>query len=479
MWLGKNRINKSLTVFLFAHVIIWTLVPSISNNNLPLDTIEALAWGSNLDWGFNKHPPLSAFVVKFFYQIFANQDWVYYLLSQLFVVLAFFVVFKFSKDFFKNPALSLISVLLLEGIYFYNFTTPEFNVNVCQIPFWALTVYYCWQGIKKNDNVSWLLFGFFGALGILSKYLFIYLLIGLDVFFIYLIVNKKIDLKCLVSLVSFFLVLTPHFFWLVENDYITITYALHRTGIDSSDLLNHLYYPSTFLLKQIGILLPFLIMLLFVISKFKKKLNFKDKKLLFLLIINITPIALIFLTSLIVGIKIRTMWMTPFYLFIGTLFIYIFENQINLKKLKFFSFIFIFLFILSPAIYLYVSVTEKDKRTDYPGKNIAQSVNYEWKKIKENNPKKIKSESINYIGWDEWYAGNLSYNIKGTKVLMVKFVDQLFETEDKNYILIQKNEKPKEVCELFKIKDNEFLSRYFFIDEHHVCFITNLKWMNK
>ena len=25
-------------------------IPSISNTNLPLDTIEALAWGSNLDW---------------------------------------------------------------------------------------------------------------------------------------------------------------------------------------------------------------------------------------------------------------------------------------------------------------------------------------------------------------------------------------------------------------------------------------------
>ena len=33
--------------------------------------------------------------------------------------------------------LSLISVLLLEAIYFYNFTTPEFNVNVCQLPFWS------------------------------------------------------------------------------------------------------------------------------------------------------------------------------------------------------------------------------------------------------------------------------------------------------------------------------------------------------
>ena len=68
----KNDVHKTLIIFLFAHLIIWTAVPSISNNNLPLDTIEALAWGSSLDWGFSKHPPLSAFVVEVFYQIFGS-----------------------------------------------------------------------------------------------------------------------------------------------------------------------------------------------------------------------------------------------------------------------------------------------------------------------------------------------------------------------------------------------------------------------
>ena len=168
----KIDINKSLILFLFAHLIIWTLVPSISNTNLPLDTIEALAWGSNLDWGYNKHPPVSAWVVKGIFQIFGNQDWVYYFLSQLFVVVAFFVVFKFSEDFFKKKIFSLISVLLLEAIYFHNFTTPEFNVYVAQLPFRALAVYFCWKSFKNNDVLSWLLFGIFLALGLLSHYLF-------------------------------------------------------------------------------------------------------------------------------------------------------------------------------------------------------------------------------------------------------------------------------------------------------------------
>jgi len=148
MQIKKNIFNRNLIIFLFLHTIIWVLVPSISNVNLPLDTIEALAWGSNLDWGYSKHPPISAFVVEFFYRIFGSKDWAYYFLSQIFVVLSFIIIFKFCEDFFKDSMHSLISVLLLEGIFFYNFTTPEFNVNVCQLPFWHYPFFIFGKGLK-------------------------------------------------------------------------------------------------------------------------------------------------------------------------------------------------------------------------------------------------------------------------------------------------------------------------------------------
>ena len=175
MGIRKINIRNVLPIFLFSHIVIWTVVPSISNGNLPLDVIEAIAWSDGWPLGWDKHPPLSSWFPGLFFQIFGNQDWSYYLLSQIFVILAFFVVWKFSEDFFNNKSYCLISVLLLEGIYFYNFTTPEFNVNVCQLPFWALTVYYSWSSYKKNNINSWILFGVFAALGFLSNiYLFIY-----------------------------------------------------------------------------------------------------------------------------------------------------------------------------------------------------------------------------------------------------------------------------------------------------------------
>ena len=405
----NRNINNIFFIFALSHLIIWVLVPSLTNKNLPLDTIEALAWGSNLDLGFNKHPPMSAFFSEVFFQIFGSQDWVFYLLSQIFVLIAFYYVFKLSHEILQNIKLALISVLLLESIYFYNFTTPEFNVNVCQLPFWSLLVYYSWKiyEIKEIKFVDCFLIGLFAALGFLSKYLFIYILLSVDLLFIWLIFIKKIkkfDFKYLISVEVFIILLVPHIIWLFENDFVTILYGLKRTGLESSGILDHFKFPLIFLVKQIGLLIPFFILIFLLVKKIKFKLNFKDKRLIFLIFINICPIILMFITSAITGSKIRTMWMTPFYLFFGVLFVYILKSQINLKKMNSFLYVFLFLFFLSPILYTFESIINKDKRTDYPGNDIAAKVQITW----DQN----FVEEIEFVTGNEWKAGNLSYHLK-------------------------------------------------------------------
>ena len=397
-------INKKLFIFLSTHLIIWTLVPSITNNNLPLDTIEALAWGSNLEWGFNKHPPMSAFTVELFYQIFKNQDWSYYLLSQIFVITSFYIVYKFAEEFLENKSHAFFSILLLEGIYFYNFTTPEFNVNVCQLPFWSLTVLYAWKCIKYDKLKDYLLLGLFIACGLLSKYLFAYLVLSVGLLFTYLIVReKKIRTKSLVIVPTFLLLLWPHLMWLVDSNYITVTYGLNRTG-GEANLLSHLTQPIIFLGKQLGILIPFALMSFFIIPKLKTNIRFADRKFVFLLFVNLTPLALVFLTSMAMGIKIRTMWMTPFYLFFGVFVIYIFQSKISINNLKKFYYTFIFLFFLSPFTYGYISLTKDNKRTDYKGQEKAILVK---KKLTD-----LGYENISSIQGNEWLVGNLCYNLK-------------------------------------------------------------------
>ena len=408
-----NVLNRNISniffIFVLSHIIIWTLIPSLTNQNLPLDTIEALAWGSNLDWGFDKHPPMSAFFSEVFFKIFGSKDWAFYFLSQIFVGVAFFYVFKFANEILNSVKLSLISVLLIESIYFYNFTTPEFNVNVCQLPFWSLVVYYTWKIYDAKDIkfLDCFLVGFFAAVGFLSKYLFIYLLISISILFFYLIFFKKIkkfDFKLFLIIEVFLIMLVPHFIWLYDNDFITFVYGFKRTGLEEYNILNHIYFPFTFILKQIGILIPFLFLSWILIKRFKFKINMKDKRVLYLLSINILPFLLILITSIVTGSKIRTMWMTPFYLFLGVLVVYIFNAQINLKKINSFLCGFLILFFLSPALYIYISISQNDKRTDYPGKEIAAKTQIVWDKD--------FNKEIEFVTGDEWKAGNLSYHLE-------------------------------------------------------------------
>ena len=405
--LNKN-INNIFFIFAITHLIIWTMIPSLTNSNLPLDTIEALAWGSNLDWGFSKHPPMSAFFSEVFFNIFGSQDWAYYLLSQIFVVISFYFVFKFAFEILGNIKLSLFSVLLLEAIYFFNFTTPEFNVNVCQLPFWSLVIYYSWKiyDAKEIHFYDCFLIGLFAAIGFLSKYLFVYLLLSISLLFIYVIYKKfkNFDFKYLIIIEIFLVLLVPHLIWLFDNDFITVSYGLKRSGLEESEILNHIKYPITFLLKQLGILIPFFFLMWLLIKKIEIKFNFDDKKFLFLLSISILPIFLIFITSAITGSKIRTMWMTPFYLPLGIFSIYLFRSQINLKNINSFLVGFLFLFFLSPSLYAYISIIKTDKRTDYPGKEIAAKVQFTWEQDFE--------EEIEFVTGDEWKAGNLSYHLK-------------------------------------------------------------------
>ena len=409
MVIYKKQIKIFFYIFLAIHLILWTVIPSLTNSNLPLDTIEALAWGSNLDWGFSKHPPMSALFVEIVYSVFGSNDWAYYLLSQIFIVFSFFIVFQLSKEILGNENSALVSVLLLEGIYFYNFTTPEFNVNVCQIPFWVLTVYYSWkifnQKIPKFKDC--ILVGIFAAGGFLSKYLFIYLLISIDLFFIYLIFfkkDRKFHFNYVFTLEVFLVLLIPHIIWLFNNDFITITYGLTRSSADVSTILDHFFYPLIFVFKQVGILIPLFVMFYFLTKKFKLNYSLKDKNLLFLLSINILPIVLILLTSMLMGSKIRTMWMTPFYLFFGVFIVYLLKSRINFKQINSFLMGFLFLFFLSPMVYAYISISQSDKRTDYPGKEIALKTQVIWDQDFD--------KEIQFVTGDEWKAGNLSYHLK-------------------------------------------------------------------
>jgi 4-amino-4-deoxy-L-arabinose transferase-like glycosyltransferase len=452
---GKEK--KIFYLLCLYHLIIWTLVPYFSNKNLPLDVIEALAWGQDFDLGYNKHPPLSAWIPGLLFKIFGNNDWVYYLLSQIFIVISFIFLWKLSSFFLKKKIQILLSVLIIEGIAFYTFETPQFNVNICQIPLWIGTIYFFLKSIKNNKIADWIFLGTFSALGFLTKYIFAYLLISLFFYLIYIFfIRKKINFNFLYTVVIFFLITAPHFQWLIRNDFTTIYYALKRGGLNEFNIYNHLLNPFKFLINQISILLPFLLLIYFLIKKIKIKLPFDNQKFIFLLFSFILPFFLILITSMVTGSRIRTMWMIPFYSLVGVFFIFLYQDSINLKKLKSFNILLIIFLIISPTLYSLRSIYN-DSRTGYEGKKIALQIEKEWKTISK--------DEISNVGFSEWYAGNLSYHLSNRPKVFLEENNNFYK---KPAVIIARDIGPS-LCNRKNTNVKNIV--YKKIDNHDVCFI--------
>ena len=180
-------------------------------------------------------------------------------------------------------------------------------------------------------------------------------------------------------------------------------------------------------------------MLSIIVKKLKFKINLKDKKVFFLISINLIPILLILITSILTGANIRTMWMTPFYLFFGTLFLYLLKQKIELKKIKKFYYVFLFFFILSPVTYLGVSLADSTKRTDYPGKEISRLVQNKW----DDN----FSNEIKIVIGDEWSAGNLSYHLYSRPIWMNDLKDNASNIKADEGVIYTGNPKIlKKIC---------------------------------
>ena len=148
-----------------------------------------------------------------------------------------------------------------------------------------------------------------------------------------------------------------------------------------------------------------------------------------------------FIINLVINISPFTGLIRSMIVYIGVLFVYIFQKKIVLKKLKYFLSIFSILFVLSPASYLYISFTETDKRTDYPGKKISQIVQEQW----ENN----FTNKIGLVAGDVWHGGNLSYHLKSRpkwdNILEAKKTISLKDIEG-GFVIIGDSETLQKIC---------------------------------
>jgi 4-amino-4-deoxy-L-arabinose transferase-like glycosyltransferase len=301
-----------------AHAAIWTILPFALYPNLPLDIIEALTYGREWQVGYDKLPPLPWWFVEIAHRAF-DSDIAYYALGQLSVLAAFAAVWAFMLRI-ATPAAAAASVLIIDGLHFFNFTAPKFNHDVIQLPFWALAGLSFHGALRTGRLGHWAVLGVAVGLAFWAKYFVIVL--GLPLL-LFLLIDRRARrhlatpgpyLAAAISLV----IIAPHVIWLYQNDWLPVNYAASRAK-EASGLLGHITQPGLFALAQLFWLLPTIIIALPLLRRPYERdataADGYDRRILALIAFG--PAITVIAASALSGRGLITMWGYPLWLFLG------------------------------------------------------------------------------------------------------------------------------------------------------------------
>lgn len=409
--LSPNRLFWSAAAL---HVFFWTLIPTLISANAPLDVIEGFVWGREWLIGTHKHPPMQAWWLEIIGALTGNQPFAPFLASSLAVAVAFWAVLQTGKRL-TDDTTALLGVLLLEGIVYYNFTTPEFNPNVLQLPFWALTCWSFHRAIKENKWFDWALLGAWAAGGMYVKYSTAILLVALTAF---MFLNKHARRRLgsygpYLTVAVGMVLLGPHLKWLIDNDFLPFDYADGRAE-QAEHFYQHLTFPIDFFLAQ---LLSMSAMLVLFIWSMYGRVLFKSRVALdfdrvFLNVIALGPVALVVMLSFVTGSRPRDMWGACLWNFSG-LWLASHAAKPHAAVLKRFAPAWLAVFVfgwmaLIGSNWLYPYIMDKDFRVHFPGKLLAERITDKWQE-RFNRPLAFKQIPLTYVIGDTWPAGNVAY----------------------------------------------------------------------
>lgn len=222
-----------VVAFVLVHTAVWTIVPAVSRSSGALwdDMLETYAWAQQWQLGYYKHPPFYSWIVGLWFEIFPRNETVYYLLPAANVGVGLMGIWALAGRFVKVEA-RLLSVLLLTFMPYYNYMASNFNANTILLSLWPWTAYAFVRSMETRSLAAGAAFGALAAAGLLSKYYSILLLASC---FAASLAHPHVrryyrSASPYVAVAVALVLIMPHAWWSLANDFPTIRYALGKTG---------------------------------------------------------------------------------------------------------------------------------------------------------------------------------------------------------------------------------------------------------
>jgi 4-amino-4-deoxy-L-arabinose transferase-like glycosyltransferase len=400
------RPERGLIALMAAQIIFWTLAPALSHTAPPLDVVEMYVWGREWVVATFKHPNLPGLVLEPFRLLAGQAGWTAYLVSQIFIAITFWAVFALGRDLMDAPR-ALAGALMLTGVYFFSWVTPEFNHNVAQMPLWALVMLTLWRATTQGKLLDWLLMGVFAGLSLWAKYSSGVLLVVAAAWILWDAEARKRILTPgpWLALVAFALVAAPQGLWLIKHDFQPFDYAARRASG------GEWYAPIEFLLTLALDHLPMLILIAcagwFGKAAADAPPKPEQRALRYLLLLGLGPALLLAIGAALSGASLRSSWGAPMVVLSGLIVVALMSSKFSTARLKRLGIGAGVLIVLVSGLYYGhmrygVAITGKPLRGNWPQAEISRQLETEWIEA-TNTPLRI-------VAGDIWASGLIGLN---------------------------------------------------------------------
>jgi len=369
--------------WLVGRTVAWVGLMSVALANPPLDLVEWLSWGHSLQWGYPKHPPLPAWLAAGFARLSPGDVWGVYLLAYLTAAACMWAAWKLASEYLPPPQ-ALLAALCLEGSLYLTHDPSEWSNNVALDLGWACIILFGYHAVRTGSTRWWAAVGLATGLTLLCKYTIGVLLVPLAAYLILDPIARR-NLRRpgpYVAAVVAGLVFAPHLLWLVQNEFITLTYAAERTT--DTRWYRRVWNPSEFTLSQSYHILPMLVVLWPGIGqRFRCETPDDVSRIRYLHAAVLGPVALLFALSITTGCVLREIWGSPLWTFLGVWVLVNFRRNAGtltpqriLWRVGIVASIMMAVAVAKVELRPYID--KIPSRQQYPGKQLAAEVNRQW-----------------------------------------------------------------------------------------------------
>jgi 4-amino-4-deoxy-L-arabinose transferase-like glycosyltransferase len=238
---------------------LWIALAALLNRSQFVDNLEQFVWAHGLEWGYWKHPPLPSALFATWQALFGPSRYTAYVLAALCFCATAWLLWRIAVHLL-GERWGMAAAILFGLQLGFSWRAQIFNHNTVLLAFCAATVWAAMRAAQRRDLRWWAMTGGLAGLAMLSKYqamvIFLGLLVGLWRTGQFAAKPNRwgLALGILVALAVF----APHLGWLIETEFLPLTYATRSLQGESPGRARVL---ASFMAAELRSLVPVLVCL--------------------------------------------------------------------------------------------------------------------------------------------------------------------------------------------------------------------------